>query len=459
MINQETLVRSNGIFHGLPTYPSTPGTQNLTALVAGATGLSGSHMVKVLAASQRWRKIYCLSSRPPPENFFADLGDGSGKVEHVAIDFLRQPAQIAECLSDKIEHVDHVFYFSYMQPPPKGDALDLWAHADELARINRKPPSPLFQILLTFPPAPQVSLFKNFVGGLQLAGLKPKKFMLQTGSKHYAFYLGPAAIPAFESDPRVTIDDNFYYAQEDALASYCKLNGSQWAVSRPTYIIGAVRDGSLNHLIGFGIYASVQAYRKQPLLFPGDYRAWDREQHQSSGLLNAYFQEWLVLSESTAGEAFNIHDGDSFTWGRLWPYLAQWYGIEWHPPETDDSKYRTVKMALPTTPRGYGPQATMRSTFSLLEWSLKPEVEQAWKEIAHKHDLVLNPFDPLYRARIFSFSDSAVIGDGAMTLSMRKARNHGFFGTLDSYRSIFDSLHELARLKMIMPPVVGEFVE
>jgi hypothetical protein len=62
-------------------------------------------MVKVLAASQRWRKIYCLSSRPPPENFFADLGDGSEKVEHAAIDFLQQPAQIAECLSDKIEHV------------------------------------------------------------------------------------------------------------------------------------------------------------------------------------------------------------------------------------------------------------------------------------------------------------------------------------------------------------------
>ncbi|CAH0047652.1 unnamed protein product [Clonostachys solani] len=440
MINKETIVYSNGIFHGLPTYPSTPDTQNLTALVAGATGLSGYHMVKVLAASQRWKKIYCLSSRPPPENFFADLGAGSEKVEHVTIDFLRQPTQIAECLSDRIKHVDYVFYFSYKQPPPKGDALDLWAHADELAKIN-------------------LSLFKNFIGGLQLAELKPKRFMLQTGSKHYAFYLGPAAIPAFESDPRVTLDDNFYYAQEDALISYCKLNGSQWTVSRPTYIIGAVRDGSLNHLIGFGIYASVQAYMKQPLLFPGDYHAWDREQHQSSGLLNAYFQEWLVLSESTAGEAFNIHDGNSFTWGRLWPYLAQWYGVEWNPPETDDSKYRTVKMALPITPRGYGPQATMRSTFSLLEWSLRPEVEQAWKEIAHKHDLVLDPFDPLYRARIFSFSDSAVIGDGAMTLSMRKARKHGFFGTVDSYESIFDSLKELARLKMIMPPVLGEFVE
>ena len=176
--------------------------------------------------------------------------------------------------------------------------------------------------------------------------------MLQTGSKHYAFYLGPAAIPAFESDPRVLIDGNFYYPQEDTLFEYCKAMGVEWSISRPTYIIGAVRDGSLNHLLGFGVYASIQAHLKRPISFPGDYRAWDREQHQSTGELNAHFQEWLVLSSHTANEAFNIHNGDSFTWGRLWPYLAHWYGVEWNPPETEDSKYRTLTLDLPVTPRG-----------------------------------------------------------------------------------------------------------
>lgn len=105
----------------------------------------------------------------------------------------------------------------------------------------------------------------------------------------------------------------------------------------------------------------------------------------------------------------------------------------------------------------YGPQATLRSTFSLLEWSLQPQVEKAWKELAKSQDLVLDPFDDRYRARIFSFSDSAVIGDAPMTTSVRKAREYGFFGTVDSYRSIFDTFHDLARLKLIPAPVVKEF--
>ena len=31
---------------------------------------------------------------------------------------------------------DSVFYFSYLQPAPKGNVLDLWANADELATVN-----------------------------------------------------------------------------------------------------------------------------------------------------------------------------------------------------------------------------------------------------------------------------------------------------------------------------------
>jgi len=86
-------------------------------------------------------------------------------------------------------------------------------------------------------------------------------------------------------------------------------------------------------------------------------------------------------------------------------------------------------------------------------------VEEAWNKLATQHGLVLNPFDDRYRARIFSFSDSAVIGDAPMTTSVRKAREFGFFGTVDSYRSIFDTLHDLARLRLIPGPAVAEFKE
>lgn len=50
---------------------------------------------------------------------------------------------------------------------------------------------------------------------------------------------------------------------------------------RPSYIIGAVRDNLLNHMVGFAVYGAVQAHLGEPLEFPGDYLAWDREFCQS----------------------------------------------------------------------------------------------------------------------------------------------------------------------------------
>lgn len=102
---------------------------------------------------------------------------------------------------------------------------------------------------------------------------------------------------------------------------------------------------------------------------------------------------------------------------------------------------------------------SINSTFSLLEWSLQPEVEETWKQISEKHGLVLDPFSPEYRARVFSFSDMALIGDLLMVMSVRKARKHGFFGTVDSYHSIFNTLHELARLRLIVAPGATEYEE
>jgi len=86
-------------------------------------------------------------------------------------------------------------------------------------------------------------------------------------------------------------------------------------------------------------------------------------------------------------------------------------------------------------------------------------VEKAWKELSDLHSLALDPFDDKYRARIFSFSDSAVIGSAPMSLSLRKVREFGFLGTVDSYHSMFITLKDLALLKLIVPPTLEEFVQ
>ena len=57
-------VQSQGIFRGLPVYSED--TTGLTAIITGANGISGHYMLRVLAQSPtRWKKIYCLSRRPP----------------------------------------------------------------------------------------------------------------------------------------------------------------------------------------------------------------------------------------------------------------------------------------------------------------------------------------------------------------------------------------------------------
>lgn len=105
MAASSQIVQTKGIFHGLPILPDGQEATNLTAIVTGATGLSGYHMVKVLAASPRWSKIYCLSCRPAPGGFFSGLGSVTSRVEHLQVDFLEEPSQIAGRLKDKIDHV------------------------------------------------------------------------------------------------------------------------------------------------------------------------------------------------------------------------------------------------------------------------------------------------------------------------------------------------------------------
>ena len=103
---QFQVVKSLGYFHGLPTFPDKPEYQNLTAIVTGANGISGYHMVKCLAASpERWSKIYSLSRRPPPDYFFDGLGEGAERVEHVEADFLAKPEVLSAMLKKKINKV------------------------------------------------------------------------------------------------------------------------------------------------------------------------------------------------------------------------------------------------------------------------------------------------------------------------------------------------------------------
>jgi hypothetical protein len=86
-------VISKGIFHGLPTFPEHDGKQ-YTAIVTGANGISGAHILAALAETpSRWTKIYALSRKVPSKATISH-------VTYLAVDFLDEPEKIAKVLKD-----------------------------------------------------------------------------------------------------------------------------------------------------------------------------------------------------------------------------------------------------------------------------------------------------------------------------------------------------------------------
>lgn len=89
MASQFLTVQNKGIFHSLPTFAKHDG-KKYTAIVTGANGISGSHIVDVLDESpERWETIYAMSRRAPASTW--------SNVKNIAADFLGgSPEELAE---------------------------------------------------------------------------------------------------------------------------------------------------------------------------------------------------------------------------------------------------------------------------------------------------------------------------------------------------------------------------
>ncbi|KAK5428658.1 hypothetical protein LTR34_007824 [Exophiala xenobiotica] len=431
-------VQSRGIYHGLPVYPDD--VKGLTAIITGANGISGYYMLKVLSQDpERWSKIYCLSRRPPL------LPDGlPANAEHIALDFLQEPEDIASVLrakklsSDNGNDKIHVFFFSYIQAEPKPGG-GIWSDAQEMCRINSL-------------------LLDNFLKALTLASIRPKRFMLQTGAKNYGGHLGPTKLPQEETDPRVELEPNFYYPQEDLLFKYARDQDVGWNVCMPGPILGAVPDAAMNAAFPLAVYAAVSKHLGRPLEFPADIASWQMYQSMSSSMMNAYMEEWAVLTPSARDQKFNTCDNSSFTWEACWPRIAGWYGIGHTGPDTNpDTKW--IEKQTRFNPRGYGDKGVSRRKFTFVEWARRPEVVRAWREIAEQNENGNDDGDGGLTQkgelkdveRVFGFLDGTA-NITAMHKSTDKARKLGWHGFVDSCESLLEVFNDLAKIKMI-PPV------
>lgn len=253
-----------------------------------------------------------------------------------------------------------------------------------------------------------------------------------------------------EHDGRHGIEANFYFPQEDLLMDWCKKNNSSWVVTRPGFILGAVESVAMNIMWPLSVYAAIQAHLGLTLEFPGDVSAWDAIKQQSMATLIAYHAEWALLTPAAGNRALNQCDDSAFAWGKFWPTLAAWYKLSAARPRPDSSAYATIIMPFSEAPRGFGGPGIIRASFSFLEWSKKPEVLKAWRELKDKYGLKYDPFGD--RATdTFGLIDGEILGGWGRYLSMdlnKKLGWHGFVDTKDAIRQV---INEMAALRMVPP--------
>jgi len=198
----------------------------------------------------------------------------------------------------------------------------------------------------------------------------------------------------------------------------------------------------------------VQKELGQKLEFPADVGAWDSNKDNTTAKLIGYFSEWVVLNDSTKNDTFNIVDDSPFSYGRFWPEVAGWYGLEAAIPEQDESKYTVLTMGMDPPPRGFGGPGIVKVKLSFEEWSQKPEVKEAWEKIQEREGLD-KKLDPWGEGRgdvlknVFSTLDAEMLGAWSRTQTMDKAKALGWHGHVRTADGFKDTIEKMAELKMV----------
>jgi nucleoside-diphosphate-sugar epimerase len=265
-------------------------TQRQVALVVGAQGVIGRHLVDHLVERGDW-EVIGLSRRTGPT---------SEHVRHISVDLL-DPDDCRGKLKN-LSHVTHIFYAAYQDRPG-------WA---ELV-------------------APNVAMLVNVVEAVEPTAADLRHVSLMQGYKVYGAHLGPFKTPARETDPP-HMPPEFNVDQQDFLEDRQRGKSWTWSAIRPSVVGGFGLGNPLNLAMVIAVYASISKELGLPLRFPGKPGAYDALLEMTDAGLLAQATVWAATDERCANQAFNITNGDLFRWNEMWPKIARFFDLEVAPP-------------------------------------------------------------------------------------------------------------------------------
>ena len=267
--------------------PNVADPNTRTALVVGASGITGSALVDLLL-EQGWEVLALSrggSARPGVRSIAADLRD-------------------ADSLRTALAGVrpTHVFFTAWQRQETEAENI-----------------------------AVNAGMVRDLLAALAHAPLA--HVALVTGLKHY---LGPfeayaqgkvPETPFHEDEPRLETP-NFYYAQEDELFAAAARQGFTWSVHRSHTVIGYAVGNAMNMGLTLAVAATLANEHDLPFVFPGSEAQWNSLTDMTDAGLLAEQMVWASTDPAGADEAFNIVNGDVFRWRWMWPRLAAYLGVD-----------------------------------------------------------------------------------------------------------------------------------
>ncbi|WP_260600317.1 SDR family oxidoreductase [Sphingomonas endolithica] len=337
-----------------------------TALVAGAGGIIGDAVVRELKGND-WT-VRGLARRPTRGGSIqADLTD----------------AEATAAALRNAKDTTHVFYAA------------LAPDADLATEATRN-----------------AAMLGNLLNGLEAAGAPLQRVIIYQGFKIYGIHLGAhVPTPARESDPP-HMPPNLYRAQEAELRDRAARSRWDYVALRPDVVVGDIWGNPMNIALVVGAFAEISRTLGVPLRFPGTDRAFKQlVQFTDSGLL-ARASRWAATSERAGGEAFNVTNGDTFRWERMWDDIARHLGLETAAP---------VPLKLAKHMADKGP---------------------LWRTLAERHGMVQPDYDGLIG---WGFGDFIFNTETDVISDVNKIYEHGFTERMNSTASLLTAIDSLKR--------------
>ncbi|PLB48714.1 NAD(P)-binding protein [Aspergillus steynii IBT 23096] len=413
-----------------------------SAIVTGATGITGSAIVHHLIKDGSYDKIYSFSRRNP--------GYEHPKIQHVSLDLQGSAEEMAKSL--KGISAEYIYFCAYL-------ARD---DPDELSRVNA--------VLLT-----------NFIQALNISGANKsiKRFILTCGFKQYGVHIGQAKQPFLEDDPLpennaggVSWPTIFYYEQQRILADAAAKDNWEWVATLPEDVLGYARGNFMNEATSIGLYCAVsKALPGSELPYPGSKANYFTFNCWTSANLHAKFCLWAATAPKAGNNIFNVMNGDTESFQNFWPRLAARFGCKIPDPMfpnggVPDSKgfknYEASTIRLPNKPplKVQGSSLGISSDKEVenppvlflqvnpIKWAQRKDVNEAWAKLRDRYHLDQDAWDKA----TWDFLVMTMGRDWSCVASMSKARKLGWTGYADTWDELEETFQILEK-EGVLPPV------